>query len=287
MSSGSRHVGLPVGNVSVMATIEHTRLRGDGEPVVLVHGIGHRREAWGRLPALLHAAGHDVVVVDLPGFGRSGPPSAPDGWSMTSTAEQVERLAAELGLERPHVVGNSLGGLVALELAGRGSVRTAVALAPAGFASRRHLAVAASTLLALKAGSYLPQRVHRAVHRSPRLHAIAFWPLYTRPELVDPETSLGDTLALRTGRGFWPHLFGSRRHRVPRELAVPTTIAWGERDRLLLPAQAQTARERLPHAEHVLLPGCGHCPQVDDPDAVLAVATSTFARAADPAPSTS
>lgn len=266
-----------------MATIEHTRLRGDGEPVLLVHGIGHRREAWGRLPALLGAKGHDVTVVDLPGFGLSGPPTSPDDYSMRSTAEQVERLAAELGLERPHVVGNSLGGLIALELAARGSVRTALALAPAGFASHRHLAVAATTLLALKAGSSLPSRVHRAVHRSPRLHALAFWPLYARPELVDPEVSLGDTLALRGGVGFWPHLLGSRRHLVPGELAVPTTIAWGERDRLLLPAQAQTARERLPQAEHVLLAGCGHCPQVDDPEAVLDLATSTFARAADPA----
>jgi pimeloyl-ACP methyl ester carboxylesterase len=60
---------------------------------------------------------------------------------------------------------------------------------------------------------------------------------------------------------------------------VPVTIAWGTRDRLFRPRQAGRARDRLPAARHVLLPGCGHVPMSDDPDLVASVILTTTARA--------
>jgi pimeloyl-ACP methyl ester carboxylesterase len=58
---------------------------------------------------------------------------------------------------------------------------------------------------------------------------------------------------------------------------VPTTIAWGTRDRILFHAQAAVARERLPQAHHVDLPGCGHVPMIDDPALVVRVVEQTAA----------
>ena len=263
----------------MQSTIAHERLEGPGEPVVLVHGIGHRRQAWGEVPDLLHARGYDVVVVDLPGHGESPPPQRPDGYSMRSHAEQFERLFVELDLDRPHVVGNSLGGAMSLELAHRGAVRSATVLSPAGFFPPHHLPNIAVNLLFMKAGSHLPESVHRRLNGYAWFRRVAFRSLYTHPEKVTVESALGDTLNLRRAKGFWPHLVRSTVLRSPRSVAVPTTIAWGDTDRLLLPSEARTARARLPEATHVTLPDSGHCPQIDHPDLVVDVVATTIDRA--------
>ncbi|WP_068256193.1 alpha/beta fold hydrolase [Janibacter corallicola] len=269
------------------STIEYTHLEGAGEPVVLIHGIGHRRQAWGRVPELLNERGHDVYTVDLPGHGESPRPTKPDGWSMESTAAQHERLFADLGLDHPHVLGNSLGGLVALELAHRGSVRSATAYSPAGFYPPYHLVNVGANLLFMKGGSYLPEAAHRRLNTYPWFRRVAFRSLYTHPENVTAETAVADTLNLRRAKGFWPHFVRATFARFTKDVQVPTTIAWGEHDRLLLPSEAQVARRRLSGATHVSLPDCGHCPQVDHPELVADVAEATFVRAAEQVPTDS
>src|SRR5690606_41917091 len=94
------------------------------------------------------AAARDVIAVDLPGFGRS--PGLPDGvpYTAESLADAVESFCALLGIREPHVAGNSLGGYLALELASRGTVRTATALSPAGFWARSELLYARAMLQA-------------------------------------------------------------------------------------------------------------------------------------------
>ncbi|MGO1166359.1 MAG: alpha/beta fold hydrolase [Janibacter sp.] len=261
------------------STIEYERHQGPGEPVVLVHGIGHRRQAWGEVPELLQAGGFDVYVVDLPGHGASPTPKRPDGYSMRSTAEQLERLCAEIDLDRPHVVGNSLGGAVALDLAHRGVVRSATVLSPAGFFPPHHLLNVGANLLFMKAGSYLPESLHRRLTRFTWFRKLAFRSLYTHPEKVTVEAAVDDTLNLRRSKGFWPHFFRATFLRVTKDVAVPTTVAWGDTDRLLLPSEAQVARRRLPEAVHVTLPDCGHCPQIDHPELVVDVITASIGRA--------
>lgn len=261
------------------STIAHDRLQGPGEPVVLIHGIGHRREAWGDVPRLLHERGHDVVVVDLPGFGRSPAPERPDGWSMRSTAEQLERLFRDLGIRRPHVVGNSLGGYLALLLASRGTVRTATALSPAGFFSPHHLVlVTGPQLLFMKIGSHLPTALHRWLNGTPARRKLVMGALYRYPEKITTEDAVGDTLNLRRSPGFWPHFVRAIPLRFRARPRVPTTIAWGDHDRLLLPSEAEAARKRLPGVTHVPLVDSGHCPQIDHPELIVEVAEETFAR---------
>lgn len=260
------------------STIEYTHLAGAGEPVVLIHGIGHRRQAWGEVPQRLNDRGYDVYVVDLPGHGTSRTPTRPDGYSMRSTAEQLERCFASLGLDRPHVVGNSLGGAVGLELAHTGAVRTATVFSPAGFFPVHHLPNIAANLLFMKVGSYLPEAVHRTLAGREWFRRIAFRSLYTHPETVAVETAVGDTLNLRRSKGFWPHFFRATFLRFTKDVQVPTTVAWGDTDRLLLPSEAHTARRRLPGATHVTLPDSGHCPQHDHPELVVDVVAATISR---------
>nr|WP_257908308.1 alpha/beta hydrolase [Janibacter limosus] len=203
------------------------------------------------------------------------------GYSMGSHAEQFERLFGELGIERPHVVGNSLGGAMVLEMAHRGIVRSATALSPAGFFPVLHLPNVAANLLFMKGGSHLPEALHRKLNGFEWFRKLAFRSLYTHPEKVSVEDAVGDTLNLRRAKGFWPHFFGATFLRTTKHVIVPTTIGWGDTDRLLLPSEAKVARERLPEATHVSLPDCGHCPQIDHPELVVDLVVATMERAAD------
>ncbi len=104
---------------------------GAGEPLVLIHGLGATRRVWGpQIEAL--AAERDVIAVDMPGFG--GSPELESGTTPTAAAigDEISRFCDSLGIERPHVAGNSLGGWVALEIAKAGKASSACLISPAG-----------------------------------------------------------------------------------------------------------------------------------------------------------
>ncbi|MEU8004511.1 alpha/beta hydrolase [Catellatospora sp. NPDC049111] len=251
--------------------------RGAGEPLVLIHGIGHHWRAWEPVLDRL-AEQHDVIAIDLPGFGRSPVPSGGMPTDMPQTVAAVALWLGEQGLHRPHVAGNSLGGAIALELAAAGVVASATAISPAGFWTRRHLRYALTVLTVMRWGTLLPQPVVRANMRPSRTRALAFAMLMRHPGRLDAERAVADALALRGAAGFRPVARAAARgYEFRGAPSVPVTVAWGDRDRILLPRQAGTARERLPQARHVTLPGCGHVPMSDDPALLAEVIIATTA----------
>ncbi|MGA8850755.1 MAG: alpha/beta hydrolase [Aeromicrobium sp.] len=257
--------------------LSHTR-RGSGEPLVLIHGIGHRRQAWDPVFDLL-AASYDVIAVDLAGFGESSPP--PDGlsYSMEHACENLADNFLLWGIEKPHIVGNSLGGALALELAARGHARSATALSPAGFFRGPDRLVALGLLLALKVTSHLPPALIAGAMRSAACRRAIGRSLYEHGDRLTAEQFLGDTAALRNGPGFFPVLRAGTRYSFGSTVAVPTTVAWGTRDKILLYGQSGLAARRLPQAHHVALPGCGHVPMIDDPGLIVRVVKQTTQRA--------
>jgi pimeloyl-ACP methyl ester carboxylesterase len=104
---------------------------GSGPPRVLLHGVGHHWQTWRAVIERL-AGEFDVIACDSPGFGRSAPLPAGIEPTIPAYADAFERFFIELGLERPHVAGNSMGGAIALELARRGAIQSATAFSPAG-----------------------------------------------------------------------------------------------------------------------------------------------------------
>jgi pimeloyl-ACP methyl ester carboxylesterase len=140
--------------------------RGAGEPLVLIHGIAHRWQAWE--PVLDALAGrHDVIAIDLPGFGKSPRPVGGVPPSVPALATVLRSFLAELGIDRPHLAGNSLGGGLALELAATGIARSATALSPAGFATRAEALRALAILIELRGTTFLPEAAIRRIVTSP------------------------------------------------------------------------------------------------------------------------
>lgn len=109
---------------------------GSGEPLLLIHGLGSRWQMWNPVLPML-AAQREVIAIDLPGFGESPMPVPGTRAGVASLTRLVTGFLDDLGLDRPHVAGNSLGGRLALELAKAGRARSATALSPAGFDNDR------------------------------------------------------------------------------------------------------------------------------------------------------
>ncbi|MBV1850295.1 alpha/beta hydrolase [Catellatospora sp. NEAU-YM18] len=246
---------------------------------MLIHGIGHHWRAWEPVLDRL-AAVHDVIAIDLPGFGRSPVPDGgmPDG--MAPTVALIAKWLRREGLDRPHVAGNSLGGSIALELAAAGAVASATAFAPAGFWRPWHQRYAITVLNTLRWGTMLPPPLVRA-HLSARPgRSLAFGMLMHRPGRLTAERAADDARAMRDGAGFRSVARSAPEYHYRGTPTCPVTVAWGDRDRVLLPGQAAIARQRLPEAVHVTLPRCGHVPMSDDPALVTTTILTTTTRAA-------
>lgn len=255
--------------------LSHVR-EGTGPPLLLIHGIGHSLACWRRVVPLL-AGDHEVFAVDLPGFGASPPLDGTP--TLPALTGACRAFMAAHGHERFHVAGNSLGGGIALALALEGTARSACALSPVGFVEGAHEravmhwtlasshAAAPAIIAALPLLGRSPAAV-RVMHLSYAAHA-------DRIPLAEIRQTYVELAAAPGFRATRRHAINWRCPAVAT-MPVPVTVAWGDKDRLLLHRpQSARARERLPGATHVTLPDCGHLPTWDDPALVARTIRAT------------
>ncbi|MBJ7330576.1 MAG: alpha/beta hydrolase [Solirubrobacteraceae bacterium] len=252
-------------------TLNHVR-SGSGEPLLLIHGIGHSHRAWVPVTDGLVENGFDVVAIDAPGFGESDPLPPGTRPNVAALAVAIAAFCDELGWEQPHIAGNSMGGALALELAKMGRASSATGLSPAGFWNHRELrfcqaSLGASYRLIRGAGGTLDALADHASARG-----MLAGQLMARPWRMPPD-EMRHTLHGLAGSEAFPATLEAFDDLVPPTQAevagVSVTIAWAARDRLLLPRQAHRARMRYPSGHHVLLRGVGHVPTWDDPELVV------------------
>jgi 2-hydroxy-6-oxonona-2,4-dienedioate hydrolase len=245
---------------------------------VLLHALGESALDWRWvLPAL--ARTHSVYAVDLPGFGYSANPAAE--YSPAFFARFVSTYLDALRIEQAVVVGNSLGGLIALHLALSEPARVhALGLvASAGLGRAVTYALRLPTLpgygeVVVAWGKTPFGAAQRAWLRVPLLFA--------RPECV-PGEWITEHHRLAQRPGFMEaveaalrdqiDLGGQREVLVDRlpHLEMPTLIVWGERDRVFPYSQARTAVSRLRQGVLELIPNCGHLPHVELPNCFAAI----------------
>jgi len=246
--------------------------RGVGPPLLVLHGIGHRRQAWGPVLDWL-VTQREVILPDLPGHGES-PPLVTSGRSVArALLDETVGLIDELGLDCPHVAGNSLGGLIALELAARGRAASVTALSPAGFwTSPGQLRYAIAMNRVMLAAGRLIGPLGPALSRSTAGKALIYALLVARPSQVSAEQASADMTSFLAAAGAMDEILAAA---VPFTKSipdgVPVTVAWGARDRMLFPRQALLAKARLPQADVIMLPRCGHLPMTDNPQLVADV----------------
>lgn len=248
---------------------------GSGEPLVLVHGLTHRRQAW--YPVLDHLVDHrEVVLVDLPGHGAS-PDLVTGGRPVADVLRDLFKDFLDheglVGARLPHIAGNSLGGRIALEAAVNGHARSVTGLSPAGF--WRTEASFAYTRRIFTSAATVVQHFGAQADRLARTRAgrrAVYSALMSHPTRVPVDHALGD---IRSFRRSLPALRILLDEATPFhgeiDPQVPVTIAWAARDLVLPPWQAEVARAVLPHAEHLTMRGAGHVPMFDDPKRVARI----------------
>jgi pimeloyl-ACP methyl ester carboxylesterase len=242
---------------------------GVGEPVLCVHGLGGTKASF--LPTVAALAGrYRVVALDLPGFGESDKPiTAP--YDAPYFARVVRDLLDELGIERANLIGNSMGGRVAIELGLVAPDRTKqiVLLSPAlaWLRDRRWKWLLQLPLPPLGLVQPTPRAIAEPIVRRAVRGATDGWTAAGVDEFLRSYlTSRGRAAFYAAARniyldepwgedGFWTRL---------AQLSPRTMFVWGRRDQLVPLAFRRHVERTLPVARHVEL-DCGHVPQVEAP----------------------
>lgn len=264
------------------------RIAGSGEPLVLLHGLGLSRRTWRPVLAALESR-HEVLSLDLPGFGEAAPLPAELAPTVPALTDAVEREMDAAGFATAHVAGNSMGGWIALELARRGRARTVVAISPAGGGTRRERVYAHALLKTTRAVTQLLAPVADAAAATAPARILVFGLFWARPARLAREDAAYAVRAYARAPAFhaacdW--LFANRAEALG-EIDCPVTIAWGSRDLLLFPRQARHFVARIPGAELVALDRLGHIPMSDGPEQVTDVILARTGGGSDPEPAVS
>ena len=255
---------------SVVMTMHHIR-RGKGKPLLLVHGLGSTRGAWGLIMLAL-AKHREVIAVDLPGHGES--PSEGDSGTFAGLAQSLDQWLLAEGLNGVDMVGSSMGGRLVLEMARRGRSGAVVALDPGGFWEgwERHFIAAtlkASGVLLRSLRPALPKLAHSATGRTLLLAQLAARPWDLNGDLI--ATELSSFAHTPTFDALVQDLaYGPPQEGPVAPSSGPVTIGWGRHDRLCFPVQAKRAQQVFSGARLVWFEHSGHFPMWEQPDQTVA-----------------
>lgn len=249
---------------------------GAGAPLLCLHGFTDTWRTWELVLAALERR-HDVFAPTLP--GHAGGPALGRAVGVSEAVDAIEKMLDGVGLSTVHVVGNSLGGFLALTLAARGRAESVVALAPAGGWARDDPMFGREIV-----GHFTSmQELARAV--APYIDSIVATPegrrratefITTNFEHIPAELIAHQVTGVAVCEDVGPALEVAVRdgwELAAARIDCPVRIVWGTADRVLTwPAAAVRFREEwLPHADYVLLEGVGHCAQLDVPDEAAAL----------------
>jgi len=259
--------------VTVRGRSVNTVELGSGPPIVFIHGLSGSWQNWLlQLPDL--AREHRVIALDLPGFGFSPLPAEPI--SMPLYASIVDELLQELDAGPTHVVGNSMGGLIAAELAISfpARVRSLVLVSAAGLstfadpATERLLpAIARMDRQLGVSGAYVAARAARIAGRARTRHASLNVVVRHPRRLAAPLAA--EQIAGAGRPGFVPALTAIVEHELRTRLAgvaCPTLVVWGDHDRLITARDADRFAELIPGARKVLFHDTGHMSMLEQPE---------------------
>jgi pimeloyl-ACP methyl ester carboxylesterase len=248
--------------ISVGGVAVHTWIGGRGAPVLVLHGASGNRgfTRWTERVAERFT----VWAPTHPGFGRSGDADWMEG--IDDLARFYLWFIDAAGLGRPHVLGQSIGGWTAAEMAAMspGSIDRLVLVAPAGLKPE--------TGEILDIFYHPPAQLRDLMVHDPG--AVPEWDeLFGRPP-TPAEAQIAERNREMAARLTWkPYMHNPRlAHFLPR-VANPALIVWGRQDRLVPVECGEQYRRLLPNATLAVLEGCGHLPPLEQPDALARLVT--------------
>jgi pimeloyl-ACP methyl ester carboxylesterase len=243
-------------------------LGSNGSPIILIHGLGGFKEMWRSNISSL-AGHHRVYAMDLIGFGLSEKPSI--AYSLTLFTQFLCSFMEELNITQASLVGNSLGGAIALDFAIQypDKVDKLVLVDSAGLGREIH------PLFRLVSLPILGELLMRPSRRNARqgLQICFHNPGRMPDELVNiayhrltlPGAQEAELSSVRALYNFWGQRDDFVQHVVNslHKISAPTLIIWGKEDRFLPVFHSEIARKRISNAQSVVFEHCGHTPQME------------------------
>jgi pimeloyl-ACP methyl ester carboxylesterase len=265
----ARYAPAPSGFRTIAGITLHLRDEGprDAPAILLLHGFGVSLHLWdGWVPHL--AQGFRVIRPDLPGFGLTGADPTGD-YSDDRTVAVLAALLDDLGIARAHVVGSSMGGRFAWRFAADhpGRVDRLVLMAPDGFSESGRYGERPKQPWWFRLLPWmLPERPLRRISAAGYADPAALTDaIFTRTHdlLRAPGVRRALLDRMATTRRYDPTPFLAR-------IAAPTLLLWGDTDRMIPHSQAEAYQRLIPASRTVVLPGLGHAPMEEAPEASLA-----------------
>ena len=241
---------------------------GSGEPLVLLHGLGESSIGWRPVIAEL-AAQYDVIAIDLPGFGRSPALPAKVAPIAANLAAAIQHTLDDLGIDRYHVAGYSLGARVAIQLAETDRVRSLIAIAPDGLGTPAERIGEYVALLAGRGVAMALAPAAELLSMTPVGRSVFFAGSRTLPWQLAPADARQLLTDYAGSPGYdaanWVSMFDMPTHL--HTITAPTLLLQGTADPLM---SQQIARYQafISGAQLLWLPGLNHVPISDDPRTV-------------------
>jgi pimeloyl-ACP methyl ester carboxylesterase len=258
----------------IIAKLEHTasHRRGTGSPLLLLHGVSVTWRVWSPVMEYLEPH-HDVLAPTLLGHAGASEFHPDTPLSVAALTDGIEAELDRAGLDALHIVGNSLGGWIAIELARRGRAKSLVLFSPAGASrsQRRLQATAAAMRLGINAlarcSGHADAIASRRALRTLLLCTQVADLSRVRPDYV---SAILRAFALAPMIGELLHAVSHEQvEPLPAGQRYPIRLVWPHHDRVLpFKAFGMPMLERLPDAELVRIADVGHVPMSDDPAAV-------------------
>lgn len=237
--------------------------------MVLIHGVAGAWRAWHAVAPRLSER-FDVLAVALPGHEDAADLAHGVPLTVTAMTDAVERDMDAAGFASAHMVGNSLGGWIALDLARRGRARTVVALSPAGgwtAGSPQEKRIVRSIRMGHALNRWAAPRARNMMQRTV-WRRLMYSQAMAHPERLDPAVAAEAIRAFAAARipEILEHVEGAGGVRDLHQVSCPVLLAWAEKDRILPRASYSAPFDAgLPHAERTVMPGVGHVAMWDDP----------------------
>jgi len=234
---------------------------GRGESILLLHGFGADKDNWNLFSKYLTKKYH-VITPDLPGFGESSKIWS-DQYTIAAQVERLHEFVKKIGLKKFHLVGNSMGGLIAGVYAATNpdEIQTLGLLDPAGVAGRepnqfsRELEKGSNPLIVESVSEY---------------DKLLDFTFFKPPFMPAPLKSYFAEIAVQR-KDFYKKVFieatpGNQLEAVMARIRAKTLILWGDNDRVLSVSSAQVLQEGIRNSKVIILKDCGHMPMLERPE---------------------
>ena len=254
-------------NIDVGGLAISYKTYGQGEPVLVLHGWGKGSNAWIRFSRFLSSKGYQVVVPDLPGFGKSQVPPVP--WSVAEYLKFVEDFVLEMNLEKPYIFGHSFGGGLGAVYAAHNPERAKkLMLVGAAVIRKERLSLRQHAAKALAAG----KGVFMCLPFSKKLAPLAERVVYKIAGVHDYQKTSG------VMRETFKNILSEDLSGSVNFLKLPVLIVWGGSDKITPLSDARELKHKIAGSSIEKMENVGHSPHLTHPAELARIAGDFFAR---------